>query len=221
MKKAFILGIALIISISACAALAAPASVTSEGPLGTAGVGKQEVSLGDLVADAIRSALGTDLAFVSASELKDRDSTVAKGKVTAADVAAYVAYSDDPVVRVNLTGKQIRLALERGVLIYPQKNLGFLQVSGIRFAFDSGKPQESRVTSVRTESGASLSDGDTYSVAMTSSLANGALGYWKIWSKGDIKEPAQQITIPEAVESFFTGRDRVDYTTQSRITIGG
>lgn len=221
MKTAKRLGIFVLalIVVSAGMAAAAPASVTSESPLGTADVGKVEVSLGDLVADAIRASVGADAAFVSASELKDRDTQIPRGKITTADVTAYVAYTDDPIVVVNLTGRQIRQALERSVLIYPQMNLGFLQVSGIRFTFDPGKPQESRVTSVSVGN-SPLSDSQTYTVAMTSSMANGALGYWKIWSKDD-RARVTETTIPQAIDQFFSGRSSINYSTLNRIIVGG
>jgi len=198
------------------------ASVNSESPLGTVGVQKSEVSLGDLVTDAVRTSLEADIALVSASELKERDVQIPKGKVSTQDVVAFIAYTDDPLVEMRLTGKQIRQALERSVLIYPQKNLGFLQVSGLRFSFDPSKPQGSRVTSVRIgdKGGKPLSDDETYSVGMTSSLANGALGYWKIWSKNDIARPTQK-TIPQAVEEFFSSRSSINYSNLNRIIVGG
>jgi len=198
------------------------ASVTSESTLGTAGVGKAEVSLGDLVADAVRAAVDADVAFVSASELRERDTQIPKGKVMTEDVTPFIAYTDDPVVELRLTGKQLKQALERSVVIYPQKNLGFLQVSGLRFTFDPTKPQESRVTTVRTglKGDKPLSETQSYAVAMTSSMANGALGYWKIWSKNEIRR-VTETTVPKAVDAFFASRTSINYSNLNRITVGG
>jgi 5'-nucleotidase / UDP-sugar diphosphatase len=213
-------GAVLIAAIMAVCSTAFPATVTSDGPLGTAGVSKQEVSLGDLVADAVRASLGADIGIVSASELKEKDAQIAKGKVTTEDIVSYVAYTDDPIALVKLSGKQIKQALERSVVIYPQKNLGFLQVSGIKFAFDPGKPPESRVTSL-TVGGSAAVDSQTYTVAMTSSMANGALGYWKIWSKSDFVPVSKPITIPQALDAFLAGKSSINYTNLNRIAAGG
>lgn len=204
--------------VASAAVSAGAASVTSESPLSTAGVGKSEVSLGDLVADALRRVFDAEMAFVSASELKERDVQIPKGKVDASDITPFVAYTDDPIVLMQLTGAKIKQALERSVLIYPQKNLGFLQVSGLRFTFDPSKPQESRVTSVLVgeRGNTQISDSETYTVAMTSSMANGALGYWKIWSKND-KVRDSSTTIPQAVENFFDGRKSINYSNLNRI----
>ncbi|MBI2843658.1 MAG: 5'-nucleotidase C-terminal domain-containing protein [Armatimonadetes bacterium] len=198
-----------------CAGAAFGASVVSESPLSAAGASKEEVPLGDLVADAVRAALDTDTAFISASELKERDVQIARGKVSTEDIKPFIAYPDDPIVEVRLTGKQMKQALERSVLIYPQKNLGFLQVSGVSFTFDPSKPQEDRVTSVRVGN-RQLSEEETYSVAMTSSMANGALGYWKIWSKDD-RSRVTDITIPQAVDQFFAAREKINYSNLNRI----
>lgn len=214
-KNWFLIVIATLVVCGAAFA----ASVISESPLSTVGVQKEEVSLGDLVADAVRDALDANIAFISASELKERSADIPKGKVSTEDVTAFVAYTDDPLVEMKLTGRQIKQALERSVLIYPKKNLGFLQVSGLKFTFDLSKPQESRVTSVKIGNKA-LADDETYSVAMTSSMANGALGYWKIWSKDD-KARSTDITIPKAIDQFFAGKSKIDYSDLNRITVGG
>jgi 2',3'-cyclic-nucleotide 2'-phosphodiesterase (5'-nucleotidase family) len=193
------------------------ASVTSDSPLGTAGVRKSEVSIGDLVADSMREAIGADIAFVSASELKEKDAQIPKGKISTEDATQYVAYTDDPIVQMNLTGKQIRQAIERSVLIYPKDNLGFLQVSGLKVSFNPDKPAESRVVSIKLGD-RTLSDSDSYTVAMTSSMANGALGYWKIWTKDNIVRTTDA-TIPTAIDKFFSARTRINYSNLNRIAV--
>jgi 2',3'-cyclic-nucleotide 2'-phosphodiesterase (5'-nucleotidase family) len=194
------------------------ATSTNESPLGTVGVQKAEVSLGDLIADAVRSALGTDFAFVSASELKERDAQIPKGLITTDDVTAFIAYTDDPIWKMKLTGKQVKQALERSIIIYPKNNLGFLQVSGLRFTYDPSQPPENRVTQVfiGEKGNKQLQDTTVYTVAMTSSMANGALGYWKIWSKDDVDKPTET-TIPQAIDQFLSGKSSVNYSTLNRI----
>ena len=63
-----------------------------------------------------------------------------------------------------------------------------------------------------------LSDNETYTVAMTSSMANGALGYWKIWTKED-KVRGTELTIPDAIEQFFSSRNTIDYSNLNRIVV--
>lgn len=211
---------AIVAALTLIMGTAFAATVTSKSQLGTSGVQKSEVSLGDLIADAMREALDTDFAFVSASEIKERDAQIAAGTVSTEDVTAYVAFTDDPIVEMKLTGKQIRQAMERSVFIYPKNNLGFLQISGLRVTFDPNAPQENRVKSILVgdKGNKALSDNETYMVAMTSSMANGALGYWKIWTKED-KVRGTELTIPDAIEQFFSSRNTIDYSNLNRIVV--
>lgn len=205
-----------IIALISLSGIAFAASVTSDSPLGSAGVKKSEVSIGDLVADSMREAIGADIAFVSASELKEKDNQIPKGKISTEDVTAFVAYADDPIVQMNLTGKQIKQALERSILIYPKDNLGFLQVSGLRVSFDPSGAAESRVLSIKLGD-KTLSDSDSYTVAMTRSMADGALGYWKIWTKDNIVRTTDS-TIPKAIDQFFSSKTKINYSNLNRIT---
>ncbi|HOM72480.1 MAG TPA: 5'-nucleotidase C-terminal domain-containing protein, partial [Armatimonadota bacterium] len=95
---------AIVAALTLIMGTAFAATVTSKSQLGTSGVQKSEVSLGDLIADAMREALDTDFAFVSASEIKERDAQIAAGTVSTEDVTAYVAFADDPIVEMKLTG---------------------------------------------------------------------------------------------------------------------
>lgn len=214
--------VAALLVLACGAGFSVPAASDSDGTLGTTGAGRMEVSVGDLVTDAMRAAVSADFAFISASELKEKTTQIGPGKVTTADITPYIAYPDDTIVTVQLTGKQMKQALERSVLIYPQPSPCFLQVSGLRFVAESGKPKNSRVKSIlAADSGKPITDDQTYSVAMAGSLASGALGYWKIWTKDTIKQPARPVTTPQAIEAYLASHARINYSTPSRITIGG
>ena len=112
---------------------------------------------------------------------------------------------------LDLSGKMVRLALERSVAIYPQPNLGFLQVSGIKFTVDPAKPVGERVTSV-TVGSAPLVDNATYSVAVTNSMANGALGYWKVWTQDNVQKRLPASTIVSVLDDYFKSNPKIDYS---------
>ncbi len=194
-----------------------PIQTTSASALGNKDVGKQETALGDLFADAARSAMSTQIAFVAASELKPKDPPFDAGKVLSSDLEALISYPDDALAVVELQGKLVRQALERSVSIYPQPNLGFLQVSGIGFSFDSTKPSGSRVTSV-TVDGSPLADETTYRVAVSNSLANGALGYWKVWDPDNVRITRDsKSSLGKAIQSYLKANSKIDYGRLNRI----
>lgn len=185
-------------------------------PLGNKDVGKTETAIGDLTADAIRYVLRTDVAFIAASEIKPKDPPIPAGKVTLNDIRPLISYPDDPLAVLELTGSAIKEALERAVSIYPLPNLAFLQVSGIQFVFDPKRPSGGRIVSV-TIAGAPLKVDATYTVAVTNSMANGALGYWKIWKEKDVKARRPDTSIVKALEAFFKANPRIDYSKLDRI----
>lgn len=137
-------------------------------------------------ADEIRSFAGADIALLGAGLLKP---TYSKD-----DLATLLQYPTDEVVVLNLTGSQIRQALERSVSLYPQPNQSFLQLSGLEVTFKKSAAPNSRIVSA-TLSGVPLADGKTYSVAMPSTLAKGGLGYFKIWDDAKIARQFQGKTL--------------------------
>lgn len=185
-------------------------------PLGNKEPGKAETAAGNLVADAVRKALRTDIAFVAASELKPKDEPFAEGKVSSTDIAVLVSYPDDPLAELELDGKSVRQALERSVSIHPQPNLGFLQVSGLQFGFDPAKPSGQRVTTV-TVNGVPLGDDTRYTIGLTNSMANGALGYWKVWSPDKVKRRFADRNLIVALEAYLKANPKIDYGTLDRI----
>ena len=128
-------------------------------------------------ADVVRSVAGSDFAFLAAGLLK---STYNKD-----DLSSILEFPTDEIVIVNLTGAEIKNALERSIQLYPQSNTSFLQVSGMDITFKKNALPNERITSVSTPSGP-LSDSKTYTVAMPGNLGRGGLGYFKIWNKGKI-----------------------------------
>lgn len=181
-------------------------------------VGKAETVVGDIVADAFRAAQSTDIALISAGDLKPLSSTVGADGIKASDVTGLLMYPGDKVVTMALDGGKIRQALETAVGSYAQPSLSFLQVSGLKFAFDPSAPLGHRVTSV-TVNGATIVKEKSYTVAMLNSLAGGALGYWKVWSKRNIVPGTSAVTSASAVESYIKANPKPSLKTQGRISI--
>ena len=77
---------------------------------------------------------------------------------------------------------------------------GYLQVSGISIKVDLSKPDGARIASVSV-GGQPLDPGKKYKVATTRPLANGASGYFQIWTKSDISGDSQK-TLAAALREF-------------------
>lgn len=160
--------------------------------------------VGQSIADEIRSAAGSEVAFIT--------SGVIKTNYSGTDLAEALDFPEDEIVVSSLRGSQIQEALERSVALFPQNNSAFLQVSGLTVTFDPARPSGSRITSVEVN-GSRLDPSRIYSVAMPNSLAIGGSGYFKIWDKGAISR-----RLGQTIESVVKGKS--PSATSPRYTVG-
>ncbi|MBO2527255.1 MAG: bifunctional metallophosphatase/5'-nucleotidase, partial [Clostridiales bacterium] len=93
-----------------------------------------ETNLGDLCADAYRSLLGTDIAFVNGGGVR---ADIAEGDVTYGQIIAVHPFGN-MACSIKVTGKQILEALELGASAHPGESGGFLQVSGLEYTINDG-----------------------------------------------------------------------------------
>ncbi len=103
--------------------------LTINGADGNRAVRNTETNLGDLCADAYRTVLGADVAFVNGGGIR---ADLAKGDVTYGDIITVHPYSNEACL-VEATGQEILDALEMGARNCPEENGGFLQVSGLSY----------------------------------------------------------------------------------------
>jgi 5'-nucleotidase/UDP-sugar diphosphatase len=211
-------GLVLLVTALASPASAAPAAPlqlqsTLHGERARAG----ESEAGNLIADALRAATGADIALVAAGEL--REESLAPGAVTLEQLRRLLVNGDEPVTVLSLSGATLRGALEVAVGLYPRKHKGFLQVSGLEFSFDPSRAEGSRIVA-RTQGGQPMQDGRQYRVAMSSSLASGQYGYYRLWSR-ERGTAAQGLTMAGALEQYLRDRRTLAPRLESRIKVAG
>lgn len=160
---------------------------------------EETVRFGQSIADAMRTAAGTDAAFLPLGMLKE--------SLGGRDLAGALQFPADDLAVVRLTGAQLRTALERSVSLFPSSSPAYLFVSGIEAGFNAGGAPDRKVGQI-TVNGAALSAGQTYRVAMPGSLAKGGLGYFTVWGKS-------------AVEAGSSGRTLESVLGGKQATAGG
>jgi 2',3'-cyclic-nucleotide 2'-phosphodiesterase/3'-nucleotidase len=137
-------------------------------------------ALGSLVADAYRTALRTDLALVSTSELT---ADLPAGTITVGGLNA--AWPDhSPLQRLHLNGGQA-LALLEQVVAGGAPSAG---ISGLTVAFDPKRPAGMRIRSAVLPSGKKLSRGSDYTLTLSETLVRLL----------NLPTPAGSTTAPEA-----------------------
>ncbi len=142
-------------------------------------VRKRESNLGNLIADGMvwkTKNAGVQIALQNGGGIR---ASISKGPITVGKVYEVLPFGNTLVV-MDLTGKEIKAALENGVSQWEQAAGRFLQVSGLRYAFDLARPAGDRVVrvEVKTEKGYQPLDLEaTYRVVVNNFIAAGGDGF--------------------------------------------
>lgn len=102
-----------------------------------------ETNLGNWVCDVVLSATGADVVIINSGTFRS-DQIHPAGPFTMKDLVSIVPMRD-PLVVLEVSGKDLLDALENAVSAYPKLEGRFPQVSGVSFVFNSTKPPGSRI----------------------------------------------------------------------------
>jgi 5'-nucleotidase len=105
-----------------------------------------ESNLGDYVADLMRDRMKADVALINGGGFRD-DRIIPAGPLTLGDLNTLLPFTNELVV-VEVTGAQLRAALENGVSLAGQGAGRFPQISGMSFRYSRGLPVGRRVGEV-------------------------------------------------------------------------
>ena len=141
----------------------------------TASVRSHETVFGNLVADALRERLNADVAVVNGGAVRGNRTYAAGRVLTPRDIRTELPFGNKAVL-LELTGADLRAALETGFSAVGRPAGRFPQVSGLRLDVDSRRPAGSRITTVEV-GGEPLRDERTYRVATVDFLARGGDEY--------------------------------------------
>lgn len=151
-----------------------------------------------LFADILRSETRSDIALLPGVGY---GLAIPAGPVRAGQLRGLVPH-DSRVVTLTLTGAQVRAILEQSLEnVYTQdparKVGGMIQVSGLRFVYDAGRPAGERIVRLERDGG-TWNEKARYRVATNTLLAEGGHGY----------------------QAFLAGRERADHGGQYDMIAG-
>lgn len=177
---------------------------------------KGETAWGRLAADALRSATRADVALLNAASLNR--GALRAGPIEAEAIAALLAFPDDEVVTMTLSGAQLRAALEYAVKDYATPSPRFLHSAGLTATFNARAPANSRLASLRVN-GREVADADSFTVAMPRGLAQGGAGFYTVWSEAQAKAARRAgVSVSAAVTSFVSSRGEIAPDDKVRVT---
>ena len=137
----------------------------------------QETNVGDLIADAFRASTRADVGLMNGGSIR-ADEIISAGPLTRRDVLSILPFKNK-VVKVEVSGKTLREALEHGVARSAEdaEPGRFPQVSGIRFTFDGRRSPGSRIVDLSIN-GKPLDEKKMYTLATSDYVAiDGGDGY--------------------------------------------
>lgn len=161
----------------------------ADGPLGAASCRQEECAAGDLVAEALLDAgrrAGAVAALVNGGSVR---AGIAPGPVTLGDVLTAYPFPNTATV-LTLSGADLLAVLEHGVsAVGLHEGSGrFLQVAGLRYAFDMSRPAGRRIVEARVADAsgvaAPLDPKADYRVVVTDFLFRGGDGYAMLEARG-------------------------------------
>jgi len=138
-------------------------------------VRSQEAAIGNLIADAIKASTGGDVAIVNGGGIRANKEYPAGAKLTRRDVLSELPFGNSTSL-VEITGADIKAALENGVSQLENRAGRFPQVSGLKFEVDSKAPAGSRVSNILVN-GQPIDMAKTYKVATNNFMLTGGDGY--------------------------------------------
>lgn len=136
-----------------------------------------ESRLGDLIADAFKDTMHTDISLVNSASIR---TDMKSGEVTWGELYAIQPFSNQ-IMKMEFKGRDILDILEQQ---WKTSYKNILQVSGIQYHYDDSKPVDYHVSDV-TVNGVPLDVAKTYTVAVSSFLANGGSGF-TVFKRGKI-----------------------------------
>lgn len=135
-----------------------------------------ESNLGNFAADAVRAAMGSDVALLNGGGFRS-DRVLGPGPLTRRQVLALLPFQN-PLVLLSASGAQLAELVEHGLdrrLVHGQSG-ALPHVSGMRIVYDPGQPKGRRITELLVD-GKAVDPGKRYTLATSNYLANGGDGY--------------------------------------------
>ncbi len=173
------------------------ANVFLNGTRGEFGIRLSETNLGNFITDGMLAKAktineNTTIAMQNGGGIR---ASIEEGPITYGEVLTVLPFGNSLAI-MEVTGQEIKDALEHSVREYPKENGGFLHVSGMFFNYDGKAPAGERVLSVFVDTGDENYDEldleETYTVATNTFTAKGGDGYdmfGEAYAEGRVTEP--------------------------------
>ena len=175
----------------------------------------RETAIGNLVTDAMRDAVGADVALTNGGGIRANKIYPPGAKLTRRDILSELPFGNRTVL-LELTGRGLRAALENGFSAIEKRSGRFPQVSGMQVLYDPDRPPGERVVEIRRD-GATLDPEATYTVATSDFIARGGDGYRALADGRPLIEARSARLMAAQVIDFIVARGIVAPRVEGRL----
>jgi 5'-nucleotidase / UDP-sugar diphosphatase len=175
-----------------------------------------ESNFGNLIADALRTELGADVALMNGGGIRG-DRTYDPGTVlTRKDVLTELPFGNVAVL-LELSGADLLAALENGVSQVEDGAGRFPQVSGMRFTYDPSNPPGSRIVEAEI-GGQPVESSRVYKVATNDYVYGGGDGYEALSRGTALIDPSGGTLLANMVMAYIERQGEIAPQLEGRIT---
>jgi 5'-nucleotidase/UDP-sugar diphosphatase len=183
----------------------------------TATVRTREAAMGNLIADAMRAATDAEVAVTNGGGLRAGRVYAPGTTITRRDVLAELPFGNR-IVTIEVTGADLKRALENGLAQLPNSGGRFPQVSGLTIEADVRRPPGERILSIKVGD-APLDDKRSYRVATNDFLARGGDGYATFRDAHPLLPPADSPLMAAEVIDYIKSLGTIRTGVQGRIVV--
>lgn len=170
-----------------------------------------ESNLGNLITDAMLHASDANIALTNGGGIR---ASIEEGEITIGDVITVLPFGNF-IVTLEVTGEELKAALEVGAGGYPAAHGAFAHVAGVSYTINASKIKGERVENVKINN-EDLKLNATYILATNDFIAAGGDGYTMLADNTIINHAS---SLDDALIAYLKHLGTVNVETENRITI--
>lgn len=180
------------------------------------GVRTAESSMGNLLAESLRTALGVDVALINGGGLRANHRYTDGQALTLADIRREMPFGNVGMV-LEISGAELQTALENGLSQMPRAAGRFPQVAGLTLRYDASLEPGQRVTEILV-GGQPLNPTASYRLATSDFLAEGGDGYTVLKTAKRLINAEAATLLVTLIADQLTAAKEVTAAVDGRIT---
>ncbi|MEI2356341.1 bifunctional 2',3'-cyclic-nucleotide 2'-phosphodiesterase/3'-nucleotidase [Mesobacillus zeae] len=179
---------------------------TTAAPITRSANAAGESAMGNLIADSMRHATGTDFAFMNPGGVRDE---IDGGDITWKEAFTVQPFGND-LVKMNVKGSDIKTLLEQQW----GSKVRIMPISGLKITYDDTRAVGDRIVSMMKNDGTPISMNETYSITVNNFMAGGGDGYSVL---AGISDKTVDVVDLDALISYIKDKGEVNPQIEGRV----